>query len=302
MAQQVLPTTRTAVATSRVRSPLAIFWSRFGRNRLAVAALGFLLLIHLVALVASSLAPYDPATLDLLNQFADPSRQHPLGTDESGRDVLSRLVVGSRVSLAVGTLAMLVSITVGSLIGALAGFYGRATDGALMRFTDGMLTIPTFFLALLVLAVFGSGLTNVILVIGLTGWMVVSRVIRAEVLRTLPQEFVLAARALGVSDMRLLVRHVVPQAFASVIVAATLGVAYAILTESALSYLGLGVQPPTPTWGNMLSGAQQYVWTKPHLAVYPGVLIMLCVLGYNIVGDALRDALDPRESRARMIS
>jgi peptide/nickel transport system permease protein len=169
-----------------------------------------------------------------------------------------------------------------------------------MRFTDGMLTIPTFFLALLVLAVFGSGLANVILVIGFTGWMVVSRVIRAEVLRTLPQEFVLAARAIGVSDMRLLVRHVVPQAFASVIVAATLGVAYAILTESALSYLGLGVQPPTPTWGNMLSGAQQYVWTKPHLAVYPGVLIMLCVLSYNIVGDALRDALDPRASRARL--
>jgi peptide/nickel transport system permease protein len=300
MAQEVLQSASPALRVFRGQSPLAVFWSRFRRNRLAVAALAFLLVIHLVALAADSLAPHDPANLDLLNQFADPSRTHPLGTDESGRDVLSRLIVGSRVSLSVGTLAMLVSISVGSLVGALAGFYGRFTDGALMRFTDGMLTIPTFFLALLVLAVFGSGLTNVILVIGLTGWMVVSRVIRAEVLRTLPQEFVLAARALGVSDMRLLARHVVPQAFASVIVAATLGVAYAILTESALSYLGLGVQPPTPTWGNMLSGAQQYVWTKPHLAVYPGVLIMLCVLGYNIVGDALRDALDPRASRARI--
>jgi peptide/nickel transport system permease protein len=300
MAQEVLQSASPALRVFRGQSPLAVFWSRFRRNRLAVAALAFLLVIHLVALAADSLAPHDPANLDLLNQFADPSRTHPLGTDESGRDVLSRLIVGSRVSLSVGTLAMLVSISAGSLVGALAGFYGRFTDGALMRFTDGMLTIPTFFLALLVLAVFGSGLINVILVIGLTGWMVVSRVIRAEVLRTLPQEFVLAARALGVSDMRLLARHVVPQAFASVIVAATLGVAYAILTESALSYLGLGVQPPTPTWGNMLSGAQQYVWTKPHLAVYPGVLIMLCVLGYNIVGDALRDALDPRASRARI--
>jgi peptide/nickel transport system permease protein len=300
MAQDILERASPAPRLFRGQSPLAVFWSRFRRNRLAVASLAFLLLIHLVALTANRLAPHDPATLDLLNQFADPSRTHPLGTDESGRDVLSRLIVGSQVSLSVGTLAMLVSISVGSLVGALAGFYGRFTDGALMRFTDGMLTIPTFFLALLVLAVFGSGMTNVILVIGLTGWMVVSRVIRAEVLRTLPQEFVLAARALGVSDMRLLARHVVPQAFASVIVAATLGVAYAILTESALSYLGLGVQPPTPTWGNMLSGAQQYVWTKPHLAVYPGLLIMLCVLGYNIVGDALRDALDPRASRARI--
>jgi peptide/nickel transport system permease protein len=300
MAQDALATTPVPGLTPRARSPLAVFWSRFRRNRLAVAALAFLVAIHAVALAADWLAPHDPAALDLLNQFASPSPEHLLGTDESGRDVLARLIVGSRVSLSVGTLAMLVSITVGSLIGALAGFYGRLTDGVLMRFTDGMLTIPTFFLALLVLAVFGSGLTNVILVIGFTGWMVVSRVIRAEVLRTLPQEFVLAARAIGASDMRVLARHVVPQAFASVIVAATLGVAYAILTESALSYLGLGVQPPTPTWGNMLSGAQQYVWTKPHLAVYPGVLIMCCVLGYNVVGDALRDALDPRAGRARL--
>ena len=280
------------------RSPLSVFWSRFRRNRLAVAALAFLAAIHLVAVTADVLAPYDPAALDLLNQFASPSMANLLGTDESGRDVLSRLIVGARVSLTVGLLAMLVAIVLGSAVGALAGFYGRLTDGILMRVTDGMLTIPTFFLALLVLAVFGSKFTNVVLVIGATGWMIVSRVVRAEVLRTLPQEFVPAARAIGASDLRILVRHVMPQTFASVIVAATLGVAYAILTESALSYLGLGVQPPTPTWGNMLSGAQQYVWTKPHLAIYPGVLIMLCVLSYNVVGDALRDALDPRAGRS----
>ena len=280
------------------RSPLSVFWSRFRRNRLAVAALAFLAAIHLVAVTADVLAPYDPSALDLLNQFASPSTANLLGTDESGRDVLSRLIVGARVSLTVGLLAMLVAIVLGSAVGALAGFYGRLTDGILMRVTDGMLTIPTFFLALLVLAVFGSKFTNVVLVIGATGWMIVSRVVRAEVLRTLPQEFVPAARAIGASDLRILVRHVMPQTFASVIVAATLGVAYAILTESALSYLGLGVQPPTPTWGNMLSGAQQYVWTKPHLAIYPGVLIMLCVLSYNVVGDALRDALDPRAGRS----
>lgn len=299
MAQDVLPHALHAASASQARSGLGVFWSRFRRNRLALAALAFLVAIHLVALAARALAPHDPAALDLLNQFANPSAANILGTDESGRDVLSRLIVGSRISLAVGTLAMLVAVTIGSVVGSLAGFYGGVTDGILMRLTDGMLTIPTFFLALLVLAVFGSSLANVILVIGFTGWMVVGRVVRAEVLRTLPQEFVLAARALGASDLRLLARHVVPQAFPSVIVAATLGVAYAILTESALSYLGLGVQPPTPTWGNMLSGAQHYVWTKPHLAVYPGLLIMMCVLGYNIVGDALRDALDPRTSRER---
>ena len=300
MAQGAIPRAQASGQTHSRRGHLIIFWSRFRRNRLALAALGFLTVIHLVALAANTLAPHDPAALDLLNQFAPPSRTNPLGTDESGRDVLSRLLVGSRASLAVGLLAMLFSVTMGGVVGSLAGFYGGSTDGLLMRLTDGMLIIPTFFLALLVLAVFGSSFANVVLVIGATGWMVVSRVVRAEVLRTIPQEFVAAARALGASDMRILIRHVMPQTAASVIVAATLGVAYAILTESALSYLGLGVQPPTPTWGNMLSGAQQYVWSKPYLAVTPGVLIMLCVLSYNVIGDALRDAFDPRAGRVHL--
>jgi peptide/nickel transport system permease protein len=300
MAQDLAAQQQAFVPSHPYRSTFSIFWGRFRRNRLAVAALAFLVAIHLMAVAADMLAPYDPTALDLLNQFAPPSQTNPLGTDESGRDVLSRLIVGSRASLAVGFLAMMVAVTVGLVAGSLAGFYGRATDGVLMRIADGMLTIPTFFLALLVLAVFGSSFINIILVIGATGWMVVSRVVRAEVLRTLPQEFVQAARALGATDMRILFRHVMPQTAASVIVAATLGVAYAILTESALSYLGLGVQPPMPTWGNMLSGAQQYVWNKPYLAVYPGLLIMLCVLSYNVVGDALRDALDPRAGRSML--
>jgi len=189
-----------------------------------------------------------------------------------------------------------VAISVGTILGALSGFYGRLAEAVIMRFTDGMLTVPNFFLALLVLAVFGSNLANVILTIGLTGWMVVARVVRAEVLRTLPLEFVLASRALGAREARTLARHLVPQAIPAVIVAATLGVAYAVLTESALSYLGLGVQPPTPTWGNMLTGAQQYVWKTPTLALYPGALIMGTVLSYNALGDALSDTLDPRQA------
>jgi peptide/nickel transport system permease protein len=219
-----------------------------------------------------------------------------LGTDETGRDVLSRLVFGARTSLAVGLAAMVVAVAVGTVLGALSGFRGGWPESVIMRFTDGMLTVPTFFLALLVLAVFGSNLVNVVLVIGLTGWMVVARVVRAEVLRTLPQEFVVASRALGGSEARVLVQHLLPQALPSLIVAATLGVAYAVLTESALSYLGLGVQPPTPTWGNMLTGAQHYVWKSPVLALYPGAAIMLTVLSFNALGDALSDTLDPRHA------
>jgi peptide/nickel transport system permease protein len=271
-------------------------WRRFRRNRLAVLALGYLLLVHAVAALAPWLGLQEPEAMDLLSQFAGPSREHALGTDETGRDVLARLVFGARTSLAVGLAAMVVAVAVGTALGALSGFHGGWAETAIMRLTDGMLTVPTFFLALLVLAVFGSNLVNVVLVIGLTGWMVVARVVRAEVLRALPQEFVVASRALGASEARVLVQHVLPQALPSVIVAATLGVAYAVLTESALSYLGLGVQPPTPTWGNMLTGAQHYVWKSPVLALYPGAAIMLTVLSFNALGDALSDTLDPRHA------
>lgn len=278
------------------RRGVGFLWRRFRRNRLAVAALAFLLGVHLVAALAPFLALHPPDYIDLLSQLASPSTDHPLGTDEAGRDVLSRIIFGARTSLSVGLAAMIVAIGLGSVLGALSGFYRGLTDAVIMRLADGMLTIPTFFLALLVLAVFGPSLLNVVLAIGLTGWMVVARVVRAEVLRTLPLEFVLASRAIGAGDLRVLFRHIVPQAAPSIIVAATLGVAYAILTESALGYLGLGVPPPTPTWGNMLTGAQHYVWTKPVLAVYPGAMIMATVLSYNALGDALRDTLDPRHA------
>jgi peptide/nickel transport system permease protein len=286
---------RTVPATSGERGGASL-WRRFRRNRLAVAAMLYLLVVHLAAVLAPSLVGHEPEAMDLINQFSGPSREHPLGTDETGRDVLARLVFGARASLAVGLSAMVVSVAIGTVLGAVSAFYGRTMDAVIMRITDGMLTVPTFFLALLVLAVFGSSVLNVVLVIGFTGWMVVARVVRAEVLRTLPLEFVVASRALGTPEWRILARHLVPQALPSVMVGATLGVAYAVLTESALSYLGLGVQPPTPTWGNMLTGAQQYVWKSPVLALYPGAAIMLTVLAYNALGDALSDTLDPRHA------
>jgi peptide/nickel transport system permease protein len=274
-----------------------LMWRTFRKNRLALVAGGFLILATLLAILAPVVALRSPDEIDLYSQLAGPSAEHPLGADETGRDVWARLVYGARVSLAVGVLAMAIGIAIGTGVGAAAGYVGGWTDAILMRLTDGMLVVPTFFLALITLAVFGPSATNVVLVIGLTQWMVVARVVRSEVLRTVPQEFVTAARTLGAPDLRILWRHVLPQAMPSIIVAASLGVANAILTESALSFLGLGIQPPTPTWGNMLSGAQNFIWNKPDLALYPGLMILLAVLAFNSLGDAVRDALDPFQSR-----
>jgi peptide/nickel transport system permease protein len=288
--------TQTAVSIPtpvRVEGPVAVLWRRFRRNRAAVAALVFLALVHLLGAAAPLVAPYSPEEVDLTRRLAPPGSGHWLGTDENGRDVLSRLIYGARVSLTVGLLSAVAAVALGTLVGAVSGYFGGLTDAVLMRVTDGMMILPTFFLALLVLAVFGPGVLNVIAVIGLTSWMGVARIVRGEVLRTRPQEFVVAARALGAGNGRILLVHLLPQAVPAIIVAATLGIAQAILTESALSYLGLGIQPPTPTWGNMLAAAQHFLWVRPELAVYPGLLILLTVLAYNSVGDALRDALDP---------
>ena len=274
-----------------------LMWRAFRKNRLALVAAGFLIAVALLVILAPIIARRSPDEIDLYSQLVGPSSEHLLGTDETGRDVWARLVYGARVSMAVGLLAMAIGIVIGTWVGAVAGYVGGWTDAVLMRLTDGMLVVPTFFLALITLAVFGPSATNVVLVIGLTQWMVVARVVRSEVLRTVPQEFVIAARALGAPDRRILWRHVLPQAMPSIIVAASLGVANAILTESALSFLGLGIQPPTPTWGNMLSGAQNFIWNKPDLALYPGLMILLAVLAFNSLGDAVRDALDPFQAR-----
>lgn len=282
-------------AQPRPRGGVRDFWRRFRRHRLAVVGAVVIVLMYGAALLAPVLATHDPDRIFLLDRLAGPSREHWLGTDETGRDVFSRLIYGSRISLSIGLIATVIAIVVGTIVGAVAGYAGGAADGILMRMVDGMLTIPTFFLALLVLAVFGSSLQNLVVVIGFTSWMIVARVVRSEVIRAKTEEFVAAARVLGAPPLWILGKHVLPQAVPSLIVAATLGVAYAIIVESSLSFLGLGVQPPTPTWGNMLSGSQAYIWSRPDLAVYPGLAILLSVLAYNMIGDALRDTLDPRQ-------
>ncbi len=276
------------------RSLWNVAWRRFVRNRIAVLSALFLISMYLTAIFAPVLAPKDPNEVDIINVHQRPSREHLLGTDESGRDVLSRVIHGSRASMTVGLVAVIISVTIGSLIGSLSGYLGGIVETILMRLTDGMLAIPYFFLVLIVVAVFGPSFRNLIVVIGLSSWMVVARVVRSEVLRYRRLDFVLAAQSIGATSPRILFRHILPHTTPVVIVAATLGVAAAILLESALSYLGLGIRPPQASWGNMLSNSQAYLFSNPLLPIYPGVLIFLTVLSFNFMGDALRDALDPQ--------
>ncbi len=269
---------------------------RFARNRASVLAALFLILAVGGAAFAPLIARNPPERI-LGARLAQPSERFVLGTDQAGRDVLARVLYGGRISLAVGFLAAGLAIVLGASLGAVAGYARGWADAIIMRIADGMLSIPIFFLVLVVLASLGSSLPNLIVTIGLASWMSTARVVRGEVLRASGLEFVAAARALGATAPRVLLRHALPQAIPSTIVAASLGVAQAVLTESALSYLGLGVQPPTPSWGNMLTDAQSYVFTTPMLALWPGLAILLTVLSFNFLGESLRDALDPYRSQ-----
>jgi peptide/nickel transport system permease protein len=267
------------------------------RNKVFFPCFVFLILISAAALLAPIICPYPYDQIDLQARFVPFSRAHYLGTDENGRDVFTRLVYGARASLLVGLVAAGISVSLGTLLGALAGYFGRYVDAVIMRVTDSFMSIPMFFLLLTVLTMVGSSLQNVIIVVGLTSWMRVARMVRSEVLKQREQLFVEAARGVGATEGRIILYHVLPQTIPVVSVATTLNIAFAILIESALSYLGLGVQPPMPSWGNMLASAQSYLWNAPQLAIYPGLLILLTVLSFNALGDGLRDLLDPRWRR-----
>jgi peptide/nickel transport system permease protein len=270
------------------------FWARLKRNRMAMIGLGLVLGLFVVSLFAPWLAPYDPNSINLTEVLMPPSHAHLLGTDTLGRDVLSRIIFGSRVSLKVGFVAVGLATLIGLFVGALAGYYGGWVDSALMRLVDLMLCFPAFFLILAVIAVLEPSIWNIMAVIGLTGWMGVARLVRAEFLSLREREFVTAARALGASDTRLILRHMLPNALAPVMVSATLGVAGAILTESALSFLGLGVQPPTPSWGNILTAGKDNIEIAWWLSVFPGLAILITVMSYNLLGEGIREAIDPR--------
>ena len=270
------------------------FWDRLRRNRMAMAGLILVLGLFAVAVLAPWLAPYDPTLINLKEVLMPPSAAHLLGTDTLGRDVLSRVIYGARISLLVGFVAVGLATLIGVLVGALAGYYGGVVDAVLMRLVDLMLCFPTLFLILAVIAVLGPSIWNIMVVIGVTGWMGVARLVRAEFLSLREREFVVAARALGASDARLIWRHLLPNALTPVMVSATLGVAGAILTESALSFLGLGVQAPTPSWGNILTMGKDNLEIAWWLSVFPGLAILVTVMSYNLLGEGIREAIDPR--------
>jgi peptide/nickel transport system permease protein len=269
-------------------------WGQFRRNRLALAGLGIVVLLLVAALGAPWLSPFDPAKQSLIEKRARPGGKFLLGADEFGRDILSRVIHGSRVALVVSVLSVAVALTLGLTLGGLAGFLGGWTDALVMRATEVLLAFPYLLLAIAVVSALGPGVVNTTLAVGIWGAPTVIRVVRGAVLVARETEYVSAARALGATAPRVLTRHVLRNVLPTVIVYSTLFMANAILVEAALSFLGLGVQPPTPSWGLMVSTGRDLLLVAPHVATIPGLAILLAVLGFNLLGDGLRDALDPR--------
>ncbi|MCO5175251.1 MAG: ABC transporter permease [Trueperaceae bacterium] len=264
------------------------------RNKLALFGTAWLLLVCIVLVTEPVLPLPSPTRINISNTFAKPSSQHLLGTDENGRDVLARLIDGGRVSILVGIVSALLTVVVGGTLGVVAGYAGGPVDRVIMRVTDGVLSIPVFFLLLAVVALFGSSITVLVLALSFTRWMGPARLIRGEIMRVKELEYSTAVRSLGAGHVRIMFRHLLPQAMPLLIVATSIGVGNVMLVEAGLSFLGLGIAPPTPSWGNMLTASQFYMWSAPQLAVYPGLMILLTVLAFNAVGDVIRDTLDPR--------
>ena len=277
------------------RSERSRVWRRFKRFRPGLAGLALIAGLFILAIFAPVFAPYSPTEVETSLRGASPSRDYPFGNDGIGRDVLSRLIFGTRVALMVGLGASAIAILIGVSIGAAAGYFGGWVDAALSRVVDTLMAFPTLALLITLAAVLGPSLITVIIAIGTTVWASYARVVRADVMSLRERDYVLAARAAGANDARIIVRHVLPNVLGPVIVLASLGVGNIIILESALSFLGLGVQPPSPSWGGMLSDGRAFIRKYPHIAIAPGVLITITVLAFNLLGDGLRDALDPRQ-------
>jgi len=282
------------MSSARSASYWRLVIDRLGKDWFAIAGGAIVLLLIAVAVLAPVIVPYDPGSVETARLLEPPSAAHWLGTDELGRDVLSRMIYGARISLMVGFIAVGIATLIGVIVGAVSGYYGGWVDELMMRFVDVMLTFPSFFLILAVIAMLEPSIVNVMVVIGITGWMGVARLVRAEFLSLKERDFVAAARSIGQSDAIIIFRHILPNAMAPVLVSATLGIAGAILTESALSFLGIGVQPPTPSWGSILTEGKNYIEFAWWLSLFPGLAILVTVLGYNLLGESLRDALDVR--------
>lgn len=286
--------------TSRGNREGVVLLARLARRRTALFGLAVVFIVVGTALVAPLISPFDPLEQNITQRLRPPGWQdisggiHALGTDQLGRDILARIIYGSRIALAVGCAAVAISGILGMAIGLISGYYGGKVDDVFMRLGDIQLAFPFILLAIAVIGVLGPSLQNIIIVIGVSSWVVYARIVRGEVLSLREREFIQAAIALGSRDGRILLHHVLPNAFTSWLVVATLDMARVIVVESALSFLGLGVQPPTPTWGGMLADGRVYLTTAWWLATFPGLAILLTVLGINLFGDGLRDTLDPR--------
>jgi len=295
--------TFTAVETEALpsQSMSRLIWKRFLRHPGAVAGM-VVLSILILAVLCAGLSPYDPEATDISNRYAPPSRQHPMGTDALGRDLFTRVLYGGRVSLAVGFSVVLITLLIGVPLGAISGYFGGWVDNILMRITDASLTLPSLLVLILLSAVLREvnspvlekyPVLTIAVVIGLLSWMFVARLVRASYISIREQDFVIATRTLGATDLRIISKHILPNAVGPIIVESTLGIGYAILEESGLSFLGFGIQPPTPSWGNLLSNAQMYMTRYPWLAIFPGFMIFLTIISINYIGDGLRDAFDP---------
>ena len=276
------------------RSPFMDVMYRLAKSPLAMFGLAIIFVLVFCAIFAEIISPYSPIKQDLMHMFETPSSAHWLGTDEFGRDILSRLIYGARVSLQVGFIAVGIALITGGMLGAISGYYSGRLDNTIMRVMDVLLSIPQTLLAIAIVAALGPSLMNLMIAVGISAVPTYARIVRGSVLSIRSMEFIEAARAAGSSDLRIILKHIIPNSMAPIIVQSTLGVASAILNAAGLSFIGLGIQPPNLEWGAMLSGGRQYIRDFPHMTLYPGLAIMLTILALNFLGDGLRDALDPK--------
>ena len=288
--------TNNSAATYKKTSQYVDVWRRFKRNKMAMVGLVILTFLILAAVFANVIADFETEVIrqNIPNRLQPPSAEHWFGTDEFGRDIFARIVHGARVSLSVGVIAVGISLIIGGFFGAIAGYYGSLVDNIIMRIMDVFLAVPGMLLAIAIVAALGSSMTNLMIAVGISSMPVYARIVRASVLSIKDMEFIEASRAIGARNMTIILNHIIPNSLAPIIVQSTLGVAGAILATAALSFIGLGIQPPYPEWGAMLSGGRTFMRDSPHIVMFPGLFIMLTILVLNMIGDGLRDALDPR--------
>jgi len=270
---------------------------RFARNKSALAGLSLVLILVVLAVLAPWLSPYAYEKIDIINAFAKPSFAHPFGTDDLGRDILSRMMYGGRYSLSIGIFSVIISAAFGIFAGSVAGYFGGQIDNIIMRLIDILQSFPQILLAIVISAALGTGYDKCIIALGISGIPVFTRMMRANILTIRSMEYIEAATSINCRDSRIIMKHVIPNAFSPLIVQISLSLAYSVLSAASLSFIGLGVQPPNPEWGAMLSAGRNYITNYPHMVLFPGLYIMICVLAFNIIGDALRDALDPKLKR-----